>query len=200
MIISIHFIEFLFLITCWFLCWALHFSNATARSVVEHMKNSISCFRSSVSWTRSLALRDRRQFRTKNQQTGHFPCSGSQSKGIICVYFHHRSEFPVLLYRLNINIILYKYWLHERVTWEIVIPRKPMSTEANTSSTLPWFQNNPGQVNIWVCISYSVNSNAHTTPVRIYGEQYAQNSAQSIFFGISTVVKQYHPLPSSITC
>ena len=106
MIISIHFIEFLFLITCWLLCLALYFSNATARSVVEHMKNSISCFRSSVSWTRSLALRDRRQFRTKNQQTGHFPCSGSQSKGIICVYFHHRSEFPVLFYRLNINIIL----------------------------------------------------------------------------------------------
>ena len=26
------------------------------------------------------------------------------------------------------------------------------------------------------------------------------NSTQSIFFGISPVVKQYHPLPSSITC
>ena len=26
------------------------------------------------------------------------------------------------------------------------------------------------------------------------------NSAQSIFFGISPVVKQYHPLPSFITC
>ena len=26
------------------------------------------------------------------------------------------------------------------------------------------------------------------------------NSAQSIFFGISPVVKQYHPLPFSITC
>ena len=42
----------------------------------------------------------------------------------------------------------------------------------NTSSTLR-FQNNPGQVNIWVCMSYSVNSNAHTTPVRTYGESYA---------------------------
>ena len=33
--------------------------------------------------------------------------------------------------------------------------------------------NNQGQVNIWVCISYSVNSSAYTTPVRIYGEPYA---------------------------
>ena len=32
------------------------------------------------------------------------------------------------------------------------------------------YQNNPGKLNILVCISYSVNSNAHTTPVRIYGE------------------------------
>ena len=29
-----------------------------------------------------------------------------------------------------------------------------------------WFQNNLGQVNILVCLSYSVYSNAHTTPVR----------------------------------
>ena len=36
-----------------------------------------------------------------------------------------------------------------------------------------WFQNNPGQINISVCISYSLYSNAHTTPVRIYGEPYA---------------------------
>ena len=35
-----------------------------------------------------------------------------------------------------------------------------------------WFQNNPGQVIIWVGISYSVHSNAQTTPVRIYGEPY----------------------------
>ena len=33
-----------------------------------------------------------------------------------------------------------------------------------------WFQNNLRQLYICVCISYSVYSNAHTTPVRIYGE------------------------------
>ena len=43
----------------------------------------------------------------------------------------------------------------------------------NTSSHFVWFQNNPGEVNICVCISYSVYSNALTTPVRIYGEPYA---------------------------
>ena len=31
---------------------------------------------------------------------------------------------------------LYKYWLHERVTWEIVTQRKPMSTEAKLRLTL----------------------------------------------------------------
>ena len=42
------------------------------------------------------------------------------------------------------------------------------------------------QVNIWVCISYSVNSNAHTTPVRIYGEPYAHKfCAVDIFWNIT---------------
>ena len=35
--------------------------------------------------------------------------------------------------------------------------------------------------------------------VRIYGELYCINSVQSIFFGISPIVKQYHMLPSFIT-
>ena len=55
------------------------------------------------------------------------------------------------------------------------------------------FQNNPGQVNVGVCVSYSVNSNAHTTPVRIYGEPYAHKfSAVDIFL-------EYHPSSSNIT-
>ena len=48
------------------------------------------------------------------------------------------------------------------------------------------FQNNPGQVNIRVCILYSVNSNAYTTPVRIYGEPYAHKfCAVDIFWNIT---------------
>ena len=51
------------------------------------------------------------------------------------------------------------------------------------------------------CISYSVCSNSHTTPVRIYGEPYVHKfCAVNILFGISPVVKHYNPLPSSITC
>ena len=34
------------------------------------------------------------------------------------------------------EVRIYKYWLHERVTWEIVIPRKPMLTEAKPRLTL----------------------------------------------------------------
>ena len=61
-------------------------------------------------------------------------------------------------------------------------------------------QNNPGQVQICVCISYSLYSNAHMTPVRIYGEPYGHKLCAVDIFLISPVVKQYHLLPSSITC
>ena len=55
------------------------------------------------------------------------------------------------------------------------------------------FQNNPGQMNIWVFISYSVNLNSHTTPVRIYGEQYAH------IFCAFDIFLEYHPSSSNIT-
>ena len=49
-----------------------------------------------------------------------------------------------------------------------------------------WFQNNPGQVNIPACISYSVNWKAHTTPVRIYGEPYTHKfCAVDLFWNIT---------------
>ena len=63
------------------------------------------------------------------------------------------------------------------------------------------YQNNPGQVNIWVCISYSVNSNAHTTPIIIYGEPYANKFCGVYIFWniirrqvISPVAKFHHVL------
>ena len=64
-----------------------------------------------------------------------------------------------------------------------------------------WYQNNLGQVNICVCIKYSVYSNAHTTPVRIYGEPYAHKFCEvDIFWNINRrqakppVAKFYHVL------
>ena len=63
-----------------------------------------------------------------------------------------------------------------------------------------WFQNNPGQVNIWVYISSSVNSNAHMTPDRIYGEPYVhQFCGVDIFLNITrrqviSPVAQFHHL------
>ena len=64
-----------------------------------------------------------------------------------------------------------------------------------------WFQNNPVQVNICVCISLSVCSNAHTTPVRIYGEPYAHKFCAVVIFwkitrrqAISPVAKFHHVL------
>ena len=68
-----------------------------------------------------------------------------------------------------------------------------------------WFQNNPGQVNICVCNSYSVYLNAHTTPVRIYGEPYAHKFCAVDNFwnitrrqAISTVIKFHHVLGRGI--
>ena len=64
-----------------------------------------------------------------------------------------------------------------------------------------WFQNNSGQVNICVCNSYSLYSNAHTTPVRIYDEPYAHKFCAADIFWIITrrqvispVSKFYHVL------
>ena len=37
---------------------------------------------------------------------------------------------------LDCNVILYKYWLHEGVTWEIITSRKPLSTLASPRSSL----------------------------------------------------------------
>ena len=65
------------------------------------------------------------------------------------------------------------------------------------------YQNNPGQVNICVFISFYVYSNANTV-VRRQSESMVKrtriNSAHSTFFGISPVGKQFHPLLHSITC
>ena len=37
------------------------------------------------------------------------------------------------------QIPLYKYWLQERVTWEIVTLRKPVSTEAKRCENFPCY-------------------------------------------------------------
>ena len=134
---------------------------------------------------------------------------------------------------MNADAVLYEYWLHERVTWEIVTPGKPVLIEAKLGLTLVfegwqfpmlpslavnnyyiilnvdwihrlhyvWFQNNPCQVNICVCISYSVNSNAHTTQVRIWGEPYTHKFCTVNIFlnithcqAISPVAKFHHVL------
>ena len=59
-----------------------------------------------------------------------------------------------------------------------------------------WFQNNPGQVIIRACISYSLYSNGQLTPVRIYVNSTRINFALSISFWISPTVKFRHVLGS----
>ena len=84
-----------------------------------------------------------------------------------------------------------------------------MSTEANSIIIILYrmlihyilFQNNPGQVNFWVCVLYSVNSKAHTMSVRIFDVPYTNKfCAVNIFWNItcrqaiSLVAKFYHVL------
>ena len=69
------------------------------------------------------------------------------------------------------------------ITWRPV-------TFQNISTAQNWCGN--CQVNIWVCISCSVNSNAHTTPVRIYGDPYAHKFCAVYIF------LEYHPSSSNI--
>ena len=128
------------------------------------------------------------------------------------------------------------YWLHQRVTWEIVTPWRPCNVDRGEAEvdigflgvtishvTLScsqyllyytecyliirymhrlhyvWFQNNPGQVNVWVCLLYSLNSNAHTTPVRIYGELYTHKFCAVYIFWISPVAKFHHVIGHGFT-
>ena len=58
------------------------------------------------------------------------------------------------------------------------------------------FKNNPSQVNICGCISYSVYSNAQVMPVRIYGEICAIDNFWNITCrqAISPVAKSHHVL------
>ena len=102
--------------------------------------------------------------------------------------------------------IFYEYWLHVRITLDIVTWRKPLSTEAKVDSgfwgvTISnvnllcriilnidwihllhyiWFQNNLGQVNICNCIS--VHSNAQMRRSESMVNRSCINSPQSIFF------------------
>ena len=114
-------------------------------------------------------------------------------------------------------LILYKYWLHERVTWDISENqcRRRRSRGWNWFLRCDNFQCYPFVQSIiiilyWILIKYIVYITfGFRTPhiqtlVRCQSEFMVKRmritSAQSMFFGISPVVKQYHPLPRSITC
>ena len=122
--------------------------------------------------------------------------------------------------------------MYERVSWKIVAPRKPMSTEAKPRLTLV-FEGDNSPCYLFVqsifiilllfryayhlrCVWFQKQSRSSEylcwytsymyiqTPIRIQLESMVNrtliNYAQSIFFGISPVVKQYHPLLNPITC
>ena len=148
---------------------------------------------------------------------------------LICLY----RQFYIYHQYSSVFMILFKYWLQERVPWEIVTPRKTMSTEAKPRFTLVFeggqFPKLPSRAVIIYYIVLNVNQihclhyviGFKTIQVKwifvfVFQTPYIQtlirhqsesmvnrtrmNFAQSIFSLISPVVKQYHPLPSSITC
>ena len=53
--------------------------------------------------------------------------------------FFFKSSLDLLLGIGQTKWVLYKYWLHERVTLEIVTPSKPMSNEARQSIIIIWY-------------------------------------------------------------
>ena len=63
-----------------------------------------------------------------------------------------------------------------------------------------WFQNNPGQVNICTCILYSNIQTLSCNSPEPMVNRARLDSVQSISFEISAVIKQNHPLTSSIKC
>ena len=63
-----------------------------------------------------------------------------------------------------------------------------------------WFQNNPEQMNICACICIPYIHLFKWGQSESMVNSLWKLFVQPIFFGISLVVKQCHPLPSSITC
>ena len=119
-------------------------------------------------------------------------------------------------------VIIYRYWLHERVSWEFFTLRKTMSTEAKPKLTFvsrddnfPCYPLVPSIFIIfyWMLIKYIVciTFGIKTIKVKwifefVFRTSYIQtliqrqskslvnrsreNSAQTIFLGLSAVVKQ----------
>ena len=114
----------------------------------------------------------------------------------------------------TLHFILYKYWPRQSrwltlifKGWQFpMLPSLAVNIHIILNVNLKhclhyvWFKNISCEVNIWVWISYSVNSNAHMTPVRIYGEPYAHKFCTVTIFLEYHIIKQYHLLLSSITC
>ena len=57
-------------------------------------------------------------------------CIHSLSLQNTSILYHYKMNPYHVITTCIHSMSLHKYWLHERVTWEIVTPRKPMSTEA----------------------------------------------------------------------
>ena len=63
----------------------------------------------------------------------------------LCFVMNNRFSWTIIsgqgyfIHLICDQLLLYKSWLHERVTWEIVTPRKPMSTEAKLRLTFICF-------------------------------------------------------------
>ena len=140
------------------------------------------------------------------QYTLYYQCRPRRSRG--WHWFSRGDNFPcyphvqsifIILYWMLIKYIVYIYVIVGIHGWLRFVPLSWWREERSVINRgfrrciYVWFQNNPGQVNIWVCISYSVNSNAHLTPVKIYGEPYAHKlCAVNIFL-------ENHPSSSNIT-
>ena len=134
-----------------------------------------------------------------------------------------------LLTSVLVHLLLYKKWLHERVTWEIVTLRKFTNVDQWRSRGWHWFSKGVNfpcyplvrSITIilywmlikhivyitfvfktfqdkWIyellCISYSVNSNAHTTPVRMDGKPYAHQFCAVVIFSNITIRQAKSPV------
>ena len=93
-------------------------------------------------------LRDSSQFKTYHEEKCYcvswilyyklpVPLHSLHTRGPKAMFYNLMKYISIKLYcslhviETNLNTIsFYKYWLQERVTWGIVTPRKPMSTEA----------------------------------------------------------------------
>ena len=129
--------------------------------------------------------------------------------GILLIVNYFENSWSNNPSSLQLDVISYKYWLHESLTSEIA----PRENQCWPRRSRDWYSFLRGDNisfstvnNYWIILNINIMRRLCYVRLKKISEIVLRmvkctliNSAHSIFFGISPVFKQFYPLPSSIT-